>query len=63
MSRRYKTIKVEVDPHTWEEFFRLFPEKGERSSFLRSVIGVAIERGEVEKGRFVRDVAGEVLDE
>jgi len=62
MTRRFKTIKVEVDPHTWEEFFRLFPEKGERSSFLRSVIGIAIERGRVEKERFAREVVGEVAN-
>lgn len=60
--RRFKTIKVEVDQKTWEEFFRLFPEKGERSSFLRTVIGLAITKGREDKDRFPRMITEEALD-
>lgn len=50
---RTKIFPLRLPEHTAEEFFRLFPEHGARSRFLRRMICQAIseERGRMEKKR------------
>lgn len=38
-------IMVRVTPWLWQEFYKLFPERGARSAFLREAIKEAVKLG------------------
>lgn len=48
-SKRTKALSINLPLPIYEEFFRLFPEQGERTAFLREVINTAIVLGKAEK--------------
>ena len=57
-------ISFWVDHWIWQKFFRLFPNHGERSQFLRDMINHAIAVGEQESlsNKVIRRIEDETTD-
>ena len=45
MNEHKRKVSFWVEPWMWQAFYRLFPNHGERSAFLREAVAKAIELG------------------